>query len=68
MVKCLDKKFDKPDARAGARSLQRPYLLSAQCAAPERVLFHKTNFPFQSKNARRRLFQPSPRACALLLP
>ena len=49
MVKCLDKKFDKPDARAGARSLQRPNLLSAQCAAPGRGLFHKTNFPFQSK-------------------
>ena len=49
----MNKESGDPDSRAGARSLKRPYFLSAKCAYPIKrgtlstggFLFHRTYFP-----------------------
>ena len=47
----MNKESGDPDSRAGARSLQRPYFLSAECASSRRVFIHRTNFPVKLKKA-----------------
>ena len=44
----------KPDSCAGARLLQQPNFLSAECASPGGFWFHRTNFPMKPKKERSR--------------
>ena len=43
-----------PDSCAGARLLQQPNFLSAECAYPGGVWVHRTNFPMTPKKERSR--------------
>ena len=43
------KESGEPDSRAGARSLQRPYFLSAECASSRRVFISYDGLSYEIK-------------------
>ena len=43
------KESGEPDSRAGARSLQRPYFLSAECASSRRVFISQDELSCEIK-------------------
>ena len=44
-----NKESGEPDSRAGARSLQRPYFLSAECASSRRVFISQDELSCEIK-------------------